>query len=75
MENSQPQASNTVPSIGTLHLTVWALVGVAIAIVVTYPLAMWRVSQMEKFKGFHVIGVNERYEPIPKPLISKTVKN
>ncbi len=75
MTNFQPKLSTSVQSkTGKLHLTVWGLVGVAIAIFASYPIAMWRVSQMDKFKGFHVIGVDERYQPITKPTFSGSVK-
>jgi hypothetical protein len=37
-----------------MHKTVWVGVGVLTLFFVTYPIAMWRVSQMEKFRGSHV---------------------
>jgi|JI71714BRNA_FD_contig_101_278246_length_2355_multi_2_in_0_out_0_2 hypothetical protein len=37
-----------------LHKIVWAMVGVFGLFSLSYPLAMWRVSQHEKFAGFHV---------------------
>ena len=37
-----------------MHKIVWGGVGVLILFFVTYPIAMWRVSQMEKFRGSHV---------------------
>ena len=41
-----------------MHDIVWILVGVFGLFAITFPLAMWRVSNMEKFQGSHVkIGV------------------
>lgn len=37
-----------------LHKIVWVKVGVFFLFAITFPLAMIRVSQMEKFRGFHV---------------------
>jgi hypothetical protein len=37
-----------------MHKIVWILLGVFGLIAVSFPTALWRVSQMEKFKGFHV---------------------
>jgi hypothetical protein len=37
-----------------MHKIVFAFMGLFAAIAVTYPIAMWRVSQMDKFRGFHV---------------------
>jgi hypothetical protein len=37
-----------------MHKIVFAFIGLFVAIAVTYPIAMWRVSQMDKFRGFHV---------------------
>ncbi len=37
-----------------MHKIVWGGVGVLTLFFVTYPIAMWRVSQMEKFRGSHV---------------------
>ncbi|HCQ23462.1 MAG: hypothetical protein ACK513_09215 [Aphanizomenon sp.] len=37
-----------------LHKYIWLLVGVFALLTVTYPTSMMRVSQKEKFKGFHV---------------------
>lgn len=45
-----------------LHYIVLSFVGVFALIAASYPIAMWRVSQMEKFKGFHVKSV-----PISEP--------
>jgi hypothetical protein len=75
MTYSQPKSSPSAQSdANKLHLPIWGFVGVAIAIFISYPIAMWRVSQMEKFKGFHVIGVDERYQPLPKPPLSVPLK-
>ncbi|MDV2998700.1 MAG: hypothetical protein N5P05_000306 [Chroococcopsis gigantea SAG 12.99] len=37
-----------------MHRIVWILVGVFGAFAFTFPIAMWRVSTMEKFRGSHV---------------------
>ena len=37
-----------------MHKIVFAFVGIFVSIAVTYPIAMWRVSQMDKFRGSHV---------------------
>jgi hypothetical protein len=37
-----------------LHKYIWLLVGVFSLLTVTYPTSMMRVSQKEKFQGFHV---------------------
>lgn len=37
-----------------MHKIVWVSVGVLTLFFLTFPIAMWRVSQKEKFRGFHV---------------------
>jgi hypothetical protein len=37
-----------------MHKIVLTFVGIFALFAVTYPIAMWRVSQMDKFRGFHV---------------------
>jgi len=37
-----------------MHKIVWVSVGVLTLFLMTFPIAMWRVSQKEKFRGFHV---------------------
>lgn len=37
-----------------MHKIVWISMGVLTLFFVTYPIAMWRVSQKEKFLGSHV---------------------
>jgi hypothetical protein len=37
-----------------MHKIVWVSVGVLTFFLMTFPIAMWRVSQKEKFRGFHV---------------------
>ena len=37
-----------------MHKIVWVSVGVLTLFFMTFPIAMWRVSQKEKFRGFHV---------------------
>ena len=41
-------------SLREMHKVVWILVGVFTLIMAAYPTAMWRVSQREKFRGFHL---------------------
>jgi hypothetical protein len=37
-----------------MHGIVFALIGIFALFAATYPIAMWRVSQMDKFRGDHV---------------------
>jgi len=37
-----------------MHKIVWVSGGVLTLFFMTFPIAMWRVSQKEKFRGFHV---------------------
>jgi len=37
-----------------MHKIVWVSVGVLTLFFRTFPIAMWRVSQKEKFRGFHI---------------------
>lgn len=37
-----------------MHKIVWILVGVFALIAGTFPIGMWRVTQMEKFRGVYV---------------------
>jgi len=37
-----------------MHKIVWVSVGVLALFLMIFPIAMWRVSQKEKFRGFHV---------------------
>lgn len=48
--------SKTIPP-QKLHKIVWILVGVFTLFAGTFPLAMWRVSQMDNFRGYHVKSV------------------
>jgi hypothetical protein len=52
-----------------LHKYVWLLVGVFSLLAATYPTAMLRVSQMEKFKGFHV-----KSAPVAGKLQAESIK-
>ncbi|QYX33530.1 hypothetical protein [Sphaerospermopsis torques-reginae] len=52
-----------------LHKYVFVLLGIFTLIAATYPTAMMRVSQMEKFKGFHVKSL-----PIEGKSYSESVK-
>lgn len=40
-----------------MHKYVWSLVGVFVLFAVTFPIALKRVSQDDKFSGFHVKSV------------------
>ncbi len=53
-----------------LHKFIWILVGVFTLMVGTFPLAMWRVSQMENFRGYHVKSVP--VQPVPDPVKPET---
>ncbi|AFZ04719.1 hypothetical protein Osc7112_0077 [Oscillatoria nigro-viridis PCC 7112] len=37
-----------------MHKIVWVSVGVLTLFFMAFPIAMWRVSQKEKFRGFHL---------------------
>jgi hypothetical protein len=37
-----------------MHKIVWVSVGVLTLLFLTFPIAIWRISQKEKFRGFHV---------------------
>lgn len=37
-----------------MHKIVWISAGVLVLFFITFPISMWRVSQKEKFRGFHV---------------------
>ena len=37
-----------------MHKIVWVRVGFLTLFFMTFPIAMWRISQKEKFPGFHV---------------------
>ncbi len=50
-----------------MHKFVWACVGVMILLAVTTPIAMLRVSQMDKFKGFHVKSMTDTGKVTVKP--------
>ncbi len=50
-----------------MHKFVWGCVGVFTLGCVTYPIAMWRVTQMEKFRGIYVKSLTiEGKEPAKK---------
>jgi hypothetical protein len=46
-----------------MHKIVLVLMGVFTLLAVTYPIAMFRVSDMEKFRGFHVKSLTPEYQP------------
>jgi hypothetical protein len=53
-----------------LHKYVWGLVGVLLLAIVTYPIAMNRVSQTEKFAPYqsHLKSLTLEYKPVePNP--------
>jgi len=37
-----------------MHKKVWVSVGVLTLFFLTFSIAIWRISQKEKFRGFHV---------------------
>ncbi len=50
-----------------MHKFVWVGVGLFTLVCVTYPIAMWRVTQMEKFRGIYVKSLTiEGKEPAKK---------
>lgn len=53
IEQAPVSSSQPLPA-RKMHKIVFAFMGLFTAIAVTYPIAMWRVSQMDKFRGFHV---------------------
>jgi len=55
-----------------MHDIVWILVGVFGLFAISFPLAMWRVSNMEKFQGSHVKSLVVEGENAPKSLPLKT---
>jgi hypothetical protein len=55
-----------------MHQIVWSLVAVFTACAVTFPIAMVRVSQMEKFKGSHLKSWTDQGLPIAT--VGKPVK-
>jgi Mn2+/Fe2+ NRAMP family transporter len=55
-----------------MHQIVWGLVVVFTACAVTFPIAMVRVSQMEKFKGSHIKSWTDQGTAIAT--VGKTVK-
>lgn len=46
-----------------MHKYVWGFVGVFFLIAGSYPISLWRVSQDEKFAGFHVKSFTEEGKP------------
>ncbi|TRU33752.1 MAG: hypothetical protein EWV50_19790 [Microcystis aeruginosa Ma_MB_F_20061100_S20] len=61
-----------VPLSGKMHDIVWILVGVFGLFAITFPLAMWRVSNMEKFQGSHVKSLVVEGEKAPPSSQIKT---
>jgi hypothetical protein len=59
-----------------MHPIVCALLAVFGAISITYPIAMFRVSNMEKFRGFHVKSLTPEYQSTQSTAIptSSTLK-
>ena len=55
MESPTKLTSATkLTSVREMHKIVGILLGVFTLFAATFPTAMWRVSQMDKFEGFHV---------------------
>lgn len=48
------ESPTRLTSVREMHKIVWILLGIFTLFAATFPHACWRVSQMEKFKGFHV---------------------
>jgi hypothetical protein len=55
-----------------MHDIVWILVGLFGLFAITFPLAMWRVSNMEKFQGSHVKSLVVEGEKAPQSSQIKT---
>lgn len=53
METKETKKGKPLPA-REMHKFVWGCVGVFTLVCVTYPIAMWRVTQMEKFRGIYV---------------------
>jgi hypothetical protein len=53
-------ASTEKISTQRMHQIVWSFIAVFTACAVTFPVAMMRVSQMDKFKGSHIKSWTER---------------
>ncbi|WP_013325023.1 hypothetical protein [Gloeothece verrucosa] len=49
-----------------MHQIIWILLGVFSLLAITFPIAMFRVSQKEAFSGFHLKSLNYP-EPAEKP--------
>jgi hypothetical protein len=65
---TKPQTS----SLKSMHRIVWSVIAIFVACGVTYPIAIARVSQMEKFKGSHVKSLTDK-GTAPHPLNAKSV--
>jgi hypothetical protein len=48
------ESPTKLTSVRKMHNIVWILLGVFTLFAATFPTALWRVSQMDKFRGFHV---------------------
>jgi hypothetical protein len=58
--------SSTRISAQELHKYVWGLIGMLMLFIITYPIAMSRVSQKEKFAPYqsHLKSLTPEYQPI-----------
>lgn len=50
-----------------MHKIVLTLVGVFVLVALSYPIAMLRVANMEKFRGLHVKPLTATYQPVALP--------
>jgi len=57
-----------------MHKIVWISMGVLTLFFVTYPIAMWRVSQKEKFLGSHVKSLTIEGENSANAVANKPAK-
>ncbi len=56
------QTVKPVSTAQSMHKFVWLCLGVFALFVVTVPIAITRVSQMEKFKGSHVKSMTDEWK-------------
>ena len=56
------QITKPMPTAQSMHKFVWLCLSVFVLFGVTTPIAMMRVSQMEKFKGSHVKSMTDEWK-------------
>lgn len=58
-----PEPTKPIPA-KAMHKIVFSLVGIFALFAITYPTAMYRVSQNVKYQGSHVKSLTPEYKPI-----------